>query len=104
MEDENDPGEQIKLTLIEISMVELLKKGDQMTVRMRRGRSRRTSRIGIMRTLVAVFEIHMERSMVGIMKPSMIIRGEVPKRLSTDIAILLMGCWAYSREVGFSNA
>ena len=26
MEDENDPGEQIKLTLIEISMVELLKK------------------------------------------------------------------------------
>ena len=41
-----------------------------------------------MRTLVAVFEIHMESSMVGIMKPSMIIRGEVPKRLSTDIAIL----------------
>ena len=43
-----------------------------------------------MRTLVAVFEIHMERSMVGTMKPSMIIRGEVPKRLSTDMAILLM--------------
>ena len=51
-------------------------------------RRRVTSRIGIMRTLVAVFEIHIERNMVGIMKPSMIMRGEVPKRLSTDMAIL----------------
>ena len=51
-------------------------------------RRRVTSRIGIMRTLVAVFEIHIERNIVGIMKPSMIMRGEVPKRLSTDMAIL----------------
>ena len=44
--------------------------------------------MGIMRTLVAVLEIHMDKNMVGSMKPSINIRGEVPNRESTDKAIL----------------
>ena len=48
--------------------------------------------MGIMRTLVAVLEIHMDKNMVGSMKPSINIRGEVPNRESTDKAILQRIC------------
>ena len=52
--------------------------------------SRRTAcRIGIIMTVVAVLEIHMDKKAVGIMNPSIKRRGEVPILRRIFKAILL---------------